>query len=80
MLECAGTTTLSMEKARASTTACIGPAPPKASSVQVRPSTPRSTVTRRSARSIAALATLTMPRAAASAVMPMAAPSGAIAS
>ena len=68
-----------MEKARASATACMGPAPPKARSVQRRPSTPRSTVTRRSARSMVESATRTTPSAAASTLMPIADASGATA-
>ena len=46
--------------------ACIGPAPPNGISANPRGSTPRSTVTTRSARDISALATRTMPSAASS--------------
>ena len=47
----------------ASAAACSGPAPPKAISAKPRGSTPRSTVITRSARSISASATRTMPSA-----------------
>ena len=56
-------TTRPMPYISASPAACIGPPPPNASSAQSRPSIPRSTVTRRSARAMVALATVTTPSA-----------------
>ena len=50
--------------------ACIGPAPPNGISAKPRGSTPRSTVTTRSARTISWLATRTMPSAASSGSSP----------
>ncbi len=76
MLELAGTSTFAMPKARATSTACIGPAPPKATRVHCRPSMPRSTVMRLNARTIAELATRTTPNAASRSPIPIAAASG----
>ena len=52
-----------MPSSSAIAAACSGPAPPNASSAKRRGSTPRSTVITRSARTISALATRTMPSA-----------------
>ena len=57
-----------MPSSSAIAAACSGPAPPKASSAKRRGSMPRSTVITRSARTISALATRTMPSAHASRV------------
>ena len=53
----AGTITAAIPSASASAQACSGPAPPNATSASPRGSTPRSTVTRRTASSMAALTT-----------------------
>ena len=50
-----------MPSASASSHACNGPAPPNATSAQERGSTPRATVTVRTACSIAAFTTVTTP-------------------
>ncbi len=70
-----GTNTRGMPSASASSQAWSGPPPPKASSVKRRGSWPRSTDTRRMARSMAALATRTTASAAASTVTPISAAS-----
>ena len=55
-----------MPSSAAIAAACIGPAPPNGSRAKRRGSTPRSTVTTRSARTISWLATRTMPSAVSS--------------
>ena len=59
-----GSTTWRIPKSSASSHACIGPAPPNASSAKSRGSKPRSTVITRIARSMLALTTRITPRAA----------------
>ena len=58
-----GTTTAAIPRASASAQAWSGPAPPKATRARPRGSTPRSTVTVRTARSMAASTTATTPPA-----------------
>ena len=59
-----GTSTRRMSRAAATSHACAGPLPPKATSVKSRGSRPRSMVTARIARAMLALATSRIPRAA----------------
>ena len=58
-----GTTVSAMPSSRARNTACIGPAPPKATRAESRGSMPRDTVMVRMACAILALATSQMPSA-----------------
>ena len=61
---------VSIPSSAAIAAACIGPAPPKGSRAKPRGSTPRSTVTTRSARTISWLATRTIPAAVSSGSRP----------
>ena len=69
-----------MPSSSARAAACIGPAPPNGIRAKRRGSTPRSTVTTRSARTISWFATLTIPSAVSSSPSPSAAPSRSTAS
>ena len=64
-----------MPSSSARAAACIGPAPPNGSRAKRRGSTPRSTVTTRSALTISWFATLTIPSAVSSSPSPSAVPS-----
>ena len=65
-----GTTTRPMPRSRATSSAWMPPLPPMATSVRSRGSRPRSTVTARIARDMAAFATARMPCAASSSESP----------
>ncbi len=65
-----GTTTRGMWRSRASSTACSGPAPPKATSAKSRGSYPRATEITRVALIMCALASRMIPSAASSSDMP----------
>ncbi len=65
-----GTSTRRMSSARATSPACTGPLPPKATRVKSRGSRPRSMVTDRIARAMLALATSLIPWAASSTERP----------
>ena len=69
-----------MPSSSARAAACIGPAPPNGIRAKRRGSTPRSTVTTRSARTISWLATRTIPSAVSSSPSSSAAPSRSTAS
>ena len=72
-----GASTRVMPSPSASSQACCGPAPPKATSVNSRGSKPRSSEIARTARSIVAFTTRTTPSAAASTSAPIASASRA---